>query len=420
MNQEYKDKLHLYLDGYEYLKCVQFIEERLHNDEYRGIQLSQHNRYTQDIILTIIEEIYKIAGEARLQIRTTDLSKRPQNTKDEEEYAKLTTNISNRVGRCTQDSLRKNIFVDMHRMGLLERYDAKGRPVDPLSARGQKKYICLTDLAIQMMKEKDIFTLNMLYTNAIETLMNGYGADLLDIMVELGTDYIDINEMALFTSWLGRFVGNRCYTKTDIAELIKEYRTLSRFQRQGLLSQIQKFCDPNEFIGDKTGKRDWHNWINESQQIASLLGQTAYFEYNNERLKLRIERNSLFEDDKKLKRSLKAKQDYFINHHIEKLEGFELHHVVPLCWAKSKTEYSVLDTWENMVYIDAYSHAKITQNRNRNVKLQFVSNDALFCDALNHKVRCNYNTQIAYEAEKQSTMLTYNEQLLSATKKKDR
>ncbi|GAA9062574.1 hypothetical protein BTM312_03950 [Helicobacter pylori] len=65
-----------------------------------------------------------------LQIRTTDMSKRPSNIIGEEAYAKVVDNICKsempqdnlgKKNQVTQDSLRKNLFVDMHRMGLIER-----------------------------------------------------------------------------------------------------------------------------------------------------------------------------------------------------------------------------------------------------------------------------------------------------------
>lgn len=106
-------------------ECIKFLVERLQSNDYRGNHISQHNRYTKKEILVILQEIYALVGTNLIQIRTTDLSKRPQNIIGEELYAKLTNNISLKLARCTQDSLRKNIFVEMHRMGLINRYNAQ-------------------------------------------------------------------------------------------------------------------------------------------------------------------------------------------------------------------------------------------------------------------------------------------------------
>lgn len=148
-------------------ECLKFLAKRLQSKDYRGIQISQHNRYTKKEILVILQEIYALVGSNLMQIRTTDLSKRPQNVGGEELYAQLTHNISLKLSRCTQDSLRKNIFVDMHRMGLISRFNAKKQELSPF-ANGTKKFISLTKLGLALLQEKSLFTQNLLFTRALE------------------------------------------------------------------------------------------------------------------------------------------------------------------------------------------------------------------------------------------------------------
>ena len=97
----------------------------------------------------------------------------------------------------------------------------------------------------------------------------------------------------------------------------------------------------------------------------------------------------------------------------KKKEGFELHHVVPLCWAKNEIEFSTLDNWQNLVYIDAYSHAKITQNNNRNVVLGFIDDDACFKDFVGKSIICSFGNQISYSVVDKPKMLAYNNVLLN-------
>lgn len=145
----------------------------------------------------------------------------------------------------------------------------------------------------------------------------------------------------------------------------------------------------------------------------------AYFEYNKkeERLYIRIGKENLYENSTKLKRSLNEKMLYFKEHNVRKTKGFELHHIVPLCWAKSRNEFNILDKWQNLAYIDAFSHAQITQNNNANVKLDFTNTDAIFSDFDNNQVKCKKDSQILYDESKQETMLDYNHSLLHATSK---
>lgn len=57
--------------------CLRFLHDRILADNYRGIQLSQHNRYTYEQVVGMLEIFFELAGDGRMEIRTTDLSKRP-------------------------------------------------------------------------------------------------------------------------------------------------------------------------------------------------------------------------------------------------------------------------------------------------------------------------------------------------------
>ena len=396
-------------------KCIQFLVARIQSINYRGVQISQHNRYTQKDIFIILQEIYNICGKELLQIRTTDLSKRPFNIEGEENYAQLTNNIAKKMERCTQDSLRKNIFVDMHRMGLLYRFNSKKKPIKPFDG-GTKKYIALTPLALEFIESKDIFAQNLLYTRSLESLMNGFGEDILQLMLELDIKYLLIHEILFFVTFLYQELDSQIYDRDTIGIFIKEFRSLSKFSQNALIEKTKSYCNPKNFNGDKTQKRDFHNWINETQQILMLLSQMVYFEWNEQerRLYLRIGKESFYENNKKLKRSILQKQVYFEQHNVEKTKGFELHHVVPLCWAKNHNEFSILDDWQNLVYIDAFSHAQITQNNNANVKLIFNSEQAIFEDFDKKQVKCKKQENILYDSKKENLMLEYNQKLLSA------
>ncbi len=362
--------------GYDQYACVNFLNSRIECDNYRGIQISQHNRFDFEIIYAIIEEIYNIVGLDQIQIRTTDISKRPENIVGEELYATLVINIANRVGRCTQDSLRKNLFVDMHRMGLIERYDNAGLPTNPYK-QARIKYISLTPLAERLLNTSDIFERRMIYTVALESLMSGYGESIANVMVELEMTSISEVEMSLFTSFIGQSLDGKTYSISDIASLLKEFRLMSIYQRENILCQIRDYCDRTMWEENKKDKRDWHNWLNESQQITHLLGQTAFFEHSETGLELRLTEDGVYGEGR-LKRSKIEREKYYTNHCVEKRVGFELHHIVPLCWAKNREQFKVLDDWKNLVYIDAYSHAKITQNRNKNVVLNFEEHNVVF------------------------------------------
>lgn len=252
-------------------ECLKFLANRIKSSDYRGLHLSQHNRYDQNKIKTIIQAIFNEVGGDFLQIRTTDMSKRPSNIIGEEVYAKVVDNICKsempqdnlgKKNQVTQDSLRKNLFVDMHRMGLIERYNKNKEPTNPY-IQSNIKYIRLTPLAIEFLNAQDLLRKNFCYTQALENLLQGFGAECREVMIELDNHYLDIEEMMFFVTFLN--IEN--FTRSEIIEYIRGYRSLSRIQKEKLKELAQDYCNPNHFNGNKLEKRDYHNWKNQAQQI---------------------------------------------------------------------------------------------------------------------------------------------------------
>lgn len=355
-------------------KCFVFLYERVLSNNYRGLQISQHNRYTFEQVVGMLEILNDLVGTNKMRIRTTDLSKRPTNTPDEYTYAEYTTLVNNKYGKSTQDSIRKNLFVDFHRMGLIYRYNPNGTRNGPYE-RKPVSSVSLTPLAIELIsKEKNSIEKYMIFSRALDNLMLGLATDFFDILAEL--DYLTITEYTFFVSFIRQELNNRHVDVDEIIEYVKEFRSLSRFQKEKAEKIIRDYCNPKNFRGNKINKRDYHNWTNESMQVFMLLNMTAYYTYNEkfQRIEFMVNENYVFtsqEDVKKLKRSINEKHRYFKEHRVSKELGFELHHIVPLLWARNTTEFFLLDKWENMLYIDAKKHAIITQSGNRHVKLRF-------------------------------------------------
>lgn len=393
-------------------RCLIFLENRIKSVNYRGNQISQHNRYNLPLVKEMLKMLYEISGKNLMQIRDTDLSKRPFNIPEEADYAKYVSNINSnpQVGRGTQDSVRKNLFVDFARMGFLDRYDKKRNWADPYK-QTPIKYVSLTKLGIDFINNCNIFEEYMLYTRGIDNLMQGLLEDLLDIILIL--EKITEDEYTFFVSFINQELNGVYYGKETIIDLVKDYKSMSRFQKENIRNIISDYCNPKNFQGDKTNKKDFHNWVNETQQVFMLLNQTVYFEQREKTIFPKVGSTSVFENSQKLQRSLVEKQNYFKYHNLSKAPGFELHHVVPLCWARCREEFSILDNHKNLVYIDGYSHSKITQNKNRNVSLTFNNDDAIFTDVpRRYSVRCQKNNQILYDTNNKQEMLEYNKSLL--------
>ncbi len=395
-------------------KALEFIERRISDDMYRGNVSSEHNRYDMREIHTILQLINKyVPNKSLMRIRTTDISKRPNNIPAEYLYAEFCNEVKSTVEKKkgTQDSIRKNIFLDLHRMGFIDRFDTLKTPILPYTKHKNIKYIALTDFGKRFAEEQNILNQSYMFAKALDKLLEGY----LELTLELLYDFD--NNIKRLSKYEYMFFVTAVNTdtsfnisKNECIELINEFRKLSPAQCRGVIELLKAQLNPNLFVGNKKNKRDWGNWCNKIEQIFNLFKQTAYFEVLNDILQLKIKKITTAEGSIKevIKRSTSAKLEYFKNHNVEKKKGFELHHVLPLSWAESPEQFKLFDNWKNLVYIDAFSHSKITQNNNRNIILTNSNYDIILSDFSNNSVFLINNTNIIYNTKLLSQMLDYN------------
>jgi hypothetical protein len=76
----------------------------------------------------------------------------------------------------------------------------------------------------------------------------------------------------------------------------------------------------------------------------------------------------------------------------------------------------MFDKWQNMVYIDAFSHAKITQNRNRNIQMMSDGENLILSDFVGNQVPLVRGNTILYSMANQPLMLNYNAELRTTIK----
>ncbi|MDR2642099.1 MAG: hypothetical protein LBC74_04825 [Planctomycetaceae bacterium] len=167
---------------------------------------------------------------------------------------------------------------------------------------------------------------------------------------------------------------------------------------------------PKNYSGNKTKKRDFHNWKNKVEQVFSLIKQTIYFEQRKDDI---FPREFDKTNNKRLIRSEYEKSLYFKNHKVQRTDGFELHHIVPLSWAENLIQFKLLDEWRNMLYIDGFNHAKITQNQNRNVCLSNNNETLILSDFKGNNIILEKDQNVLYSNVHLEAMLCYNKQLLT-------
>lgn len=392
-------------------ESLEFIDLRLTDDKYRGDVSSQHNRYTRDEMVTILRLLDKYApNQSLMPLRTTDLSDRPENLPEEETYARFCAEAKETIGKGTQDAMRKNLFVDFHRMGLIIRYSRPGIANDPYAGREVKnRFASLSDRGLRLVQAETIDEQFYIFSRAVDILLGGFIATLLRLLRDSDFElkHIEIHEFMFFVSAVNSPTSFNIGFERCVA-LMRSYRNLARTQRRSVIDTLRVELQPENFPGDKTAKRHYDNWHNKAAQIYHILDQTVYFESRKRgREKLLFLRRGRV-------RSFGQKMRYFQNHSVSRTPGFELHHVVPLGWSESEEQFKLIDNWRNMVYIDGYSHAKITQNRNRNVVMTAQEEDILLSDYSEGEIYLKNKENLLYSPDKQGVMLTYNKELLGA------
>ena len=302
-------------------------------------------------------------------------------------------------------------------MGLIHRYNAKG--IAQIAFERSTIYaVSLTALAIELIDEsKTILERQMIFSRCLDNILLGMATDMIDVLRKL--DNLTVEEYTFFISFNRQKLNGIQYDLETLTEYAKEYHALPRAVKDHVVKIVRDYCNPNNFTGDKISKRDFHNWRNEAQQVFMLLDMTVYFEFDSEQehMKLMINKDKIFtsvNDITKLKRSYGEKAKYFTSHGITKNIGFELHHIVPLLWARSANEFFILDKWQNMLYIDGGKHAIITQSGNVHMRLCFHGNDIVLFDTCNNKVHLIYNTNVIYCLNKKQIMEEANTNILTS------
>ncbi|MCE8163284.1 MAG: hypothetical protein I3273_03850 [Candidatus Moeniiplasma glomeromycotorum] len=377
--------------------CIKFLQKRLASPDYRGWHYSQHNRYTFEEVVEIfntLNDFIKKSGSEYLSIRTTDISKRPKNYPHEQVFADFCREVKKKIGKGKQDVMRKNFFVDFNRMNLLERYDTEGKLIE----KGEKKKVSkvkISELGKELVNSPTMFEKYLVYSKATNFLLEGVMEALVSIMREINENnsekYLEVEEFQFFVSFVGKELDGVICDSQAITEFLLEYRNLSDSQKDYLIKEMKKYCNPKDFQGNKKDKRDFHNWENGVRQLLNLLSTTAYFEFDSIKRRLLLGKSDYKENKNigeisKLIRSNLEKKNYFEKHNISKKLGFELHHVKPLFWVKTAEELKLTDNWKNMLYINAYEHRIITQTWHKISRVRLSAqpdNDGLVLSDIN-------------------------------------
>jgi hypothetical protein len=151
-------------------------------------------------VVKIFDILYEFIQKNFLIIRTTDSSKRPQNYPEEKLYSDVCKKISEVVGKGTQDSIRKNFFVEFDRMKLLERYNKEGKKVEK-EIRSKIYKVKISDLGIKLIQPASR-SQRYKFVYSVSFLCNGT-IDLLISMMRKLENFLEVNEFHFFVSFVG-------------------------------------------------------------------------------------------------------------------------------------------------------------------------------------------------------------------------
>lgn len=391
-----------------------YLQSRIRDPKtYRGMHLSQHNRLPReklDVILTSIfdtvgaESFIEPSGDDPLPSRSHKVGDSwrfpPGNcAEDCRDYWTILDRIAGSGVKgvsASFNSLKKNLFPNLQSMGLLERIqtDREG----PKRAR-------LTDTAISYLSA-DKRNRIKLFADASERPLKPL-IERLDPLLER-FNVINVMEIMLFVSdgSLGR---------EDLESLIWSYKKLRQIEKLELHEAIQ--LQMSKSMGShvpKTRKLDWHNWLNQAQQMIDHLKVVTGFSVYQEELVMRAGDAvaALFAPQ----RSQTVKLEALKWHSLERRDGWELHHILPIDYATSQTELAKIDSKENLIYISQSAHRQFPRRANRIVKVTF-QNDLLrvFNPASRDgkpEVNLRQGVDVLFDPTNASAMVRYNEYLL--------
>ncbi|MBQ6280164.1 MAG: hypothetical protein IJK72_01720 [Mycoplasma sp.] len=419
-------------------ESISFIVKRFKQINYRGMAVSNHNRQMHfEHIWSILKKIYKYVQNGMMSIRHTDIKKNPSDA-EWPLYGKLVADIYIETKRSKGgDSLRKQLFVDMARIGFLERYDKVKQKEILKPGFDQDKFrtwfVKIPDWVCTHIKNNTKKSLNRFYLNELNTLTNNVLSDLI-YSHDNNYNSFSLHEVAFFLTAYKTNFGFGSINLKKIYDLIAKWRAINFVQQKLFIGKLKQTCEKiNLTAKNKTGKRDYNNFINHARQLMFILTQTPYYQYSDKkRNKILWMKTSLATGGKSTKRDLYEKNQYYSFHSIEKsskdIVGYELHHIIPLHVAIDINDRKLLDNHLNMILIDSKQHSIIHKTRDSNnskccyykVKTNNLNKSIILSDLMSHpdvaaEIEFINRQNAFFDFNKSDEIQKYNDCLIKGT-----
>lgn len=388
-----------------------YLRQRIASPEYRGIHLAQHNRLPEEKLVALLASIQRAVNDQEFLVPPGDEPNptrrhdpaQPRQVRGFEDYY----NILDEIATCsvpgvsaTFNSLKKNHFPNLDEMGLLHRQVPQRGTTEPGRAR-------LSATALELASIGPSYRRKILIGNAMQRLLGENFIETLHTLLNR-VDVLNVYELMLIVSDKSLNI--------DLKEkLVREYRRLKMIGRIQLHSELEDRCASTMTLS-KVDKRDWHNWWNESKQVMSMLALVPGFNvYNDDQVMLAGYAGLVIFDGA---RSQQVKQQALLWHGLEKIEGWELHHILPVDYATCESDMRAIDSKENLLYLPAQQHRRIPNRQNRSVKLEIRGDLVRLLNPMTVAGDPSFNFDIPIEVQldpsKATEMVSYNSYLLNS------
>jgi hypothetical protein len=395
-------------------KINDYLLRRIARDDYRGQHLAQHNRLPEDKLVALLTGIYNAVGDRTFTIPPGD-DPQPSRKHDADseripkgfdDYFSILDEISKSPVTgvsATFNSLKKNHFPNFEGMGLIHRKVLR----ESATASGTVFEATLTPFAIEIINAGATLRRAELIGTAMKSLIGGgFIDDMYSLLKKV--EQLNVYEVMLIAS-------DTNISLPEKEDLIRDYRRLKRLGILKLHVEMEKLCATTMAL-PKKDKRDWHNWWNEARQIMTMMSMVNGFNvYNEEHLMLAGSAGvALFS----AARSEAVKAEALRWHGLDKIEGWELHHIYPVEYATCERDMTIIDSKENLLYIPAALHRKIPTRSNLAVGLAYENGQVFLTNPTTPTNEINFVFEIPAEIQVNAsllpTMIDYNKGLLAA------
>ena len=402
------------LDRLEKYKFIKFLQWRIKQKKYVGLTLSPHNRLSREELIILIKGLLKFAknwidippgDDPSVKKKHFNSNVYQKLVESYPEYLSLVNYVKSenwkyfKKSKGTFNSIKKNFFPYLENMEIIERTSNK-----------RKVRINNYDI-INKNYQNELF-----YNDRIKIYLNKDHPSLIDdiwfALDEL--KYITIKEFLYFFSYIGFCYNDNKIDKIQVIKFIVEYRNISKPDKVYLDNELKKIMIPNINI-TKEKRKDYHNWLNTTQQTFNDLDISNLLQINNDKIEFYKDYKT-----KKLRRNVNAKKEYFSNHKISKRNEFQIDHIIPFNWISLQEHIPLIDNWQNFIYIDSNTHSKKNASNNTHVIFKKLNYDNYLLESLNKleykDIKLTNNKNLLINSDYGEKIENYNKELLEKLK----